>query len=166
MSVTPTFPPPPQGYRPNVGLLLFDMRGLVWLGKRRGFNGQHAWQAPQGGIDRDEDVQAAALRELEEETGIGSDLVSVIGYTEDWISYEFPEEMQRGKYRRNKGQTQIWFALRFLGSDNDVRLNAHKQIEFDAWRWERLEALASLVVPFKRKVYEQVALKFAHLAAG
>jgi putative (di)nucleoside polyphosphate hydrolase len=161
-----TFPPPPEGYRPNVGLLLFDMRGLVWLGKRRGFNGQHAWQAPQGGIDRDEDVQAAALRELEEETGIGTHLVSVIGSTDEWLSYEFPEEMQRGKYRRNKGQTQIWFALRFLGSDSDVRLNAHKQIEFDAWRWERLEALASLVVPFKRKVYEEVAKKFAHLAAA
>lgn len=166
MTASPVFPPPPKGYRPNVGLLLFDMRGLVWLGKRRGFNGQHAWQAPQGGIDRDEDVQAAALRELEEETGIGTDLVSVIGHTADWLSYDFPEEMQRGRYRRNKGQTQIWFALRFLGSDNDVRLNAHKQIEFDAWRWERLETLASLVVPFKRKVYEQVAKEFAHLAAA
>lgn len=160
------FPAPPQGYRPNVGILLFDMRGLVWIGKRRGFQGQYAWQAPQGGIDRHEDVQVAALRELEEETGISSDLVSVIGHTQDWLSYEFPEEMLRGKNRRNIGQTQIWFALRFLGSDRDVRLNAHKQIEFDAWRWERLEALAQLVVPFKRKVYEQVALKFAHLAAA
>jgi putative (di)nucleoside polyphosphate hydrolase len=74
--------------------------------------------------------------------------------------------MLRGKNRRNIGQTQIWFALRYLGSDKDVRLDAHRQIEFDAWRWERLEALAELVVPFKRKVYEEVARTFAHLAAG
>ncbi|MEN9855091.1 MAG: hypothetical protein RL186_34 [Pseudomonadota bacterium] len=159
------FPEPPAGYRPNVGILLFDMRGLVWLGKRRGFNGQYAWQAPQGGIDRNEDVEAAALRELEEETGIGRDLVAVIDHTDDWLSYDFPEEMQRGRNRRNRGQTQIWYALRFLGSDIDVKLNAHKQIEFDAWRWERLESLVDLVVPFKRDVYQHIAKRFAHLAA-
>ncbi|GIU66814.1 RNA pyrophosphohydrolase [Candidatus Phycosocius spiralis] len=160
------FPQPPQGYRPNVGLLLFDMRGLVWIGKRRGFNGQYAWQAPQGGIDRHEDVQAAALRELGEETGIGPSLVSVIGHTNHWLTYDFPAEMQRGKMRLNKGQAQIWYAFRFLGSDRDVKLNAHKHIEFDAWRWERLEALPELVVPFKRHVYSQVAQEFAHLAAA
>lgn len=166
MTQATIFPEPPAGYRPNVGLLVFDMRGLVWIGKRRGFQGQYAWQAPQGGIDRHEDVHVAALRELEEETGISSELVSIIGHTDTWLSYEFPEEMLRGKNRRNIGQTQIWFAFRFLGSDKDVRLNAHKHIEFDAWRWERLEALAQLVVPFKRKVYEEVARQFAHLAAA
>ena len=166
MTLTPVFPAPPSGYRPNVGLLLFDMRGLVWVGKRRGFNGQHAWQAPQGGIDRHEDVGAAALRELEEETGIGAALGSVIGHTHDWLTYDFPAEMQTGKYRKNRGQAQIWYALRFLGSDNDVRLDQHRQIEFDAWRWEHLERLPDLVVPFKRDVYVKVVAAFAHLAAS
>jgi putative (di)nucleoside polyphosphate hydrolase len=156
--------PAPAGYRPNVGLIVFNQAGLAWIGKRRGFKGHYAWQAPQGGIDQGEDIEAAALRELEEETGLGKDLVTLLDHTDDWLTYDFPAEMQRGKSRRNHGQAQIWFAFRFNGDDKDVRLDAHQQIEFDAWRWERLENLPNLVIPFKRQVYEAMVKAFSHKA--
>ena len=36
--------------------------------------------------------------------------------------------------------------------------------EFVEWRWEPMRNLPDLVIPFKRKVYEDVVAAFAHLA--
>ena len=157
-------PAPPPGYRPNVGLAVFNRAGLVWIGRRRGARLPFAWQAPQGGIDRGEDVEAAALRELEEETGIRPNLVEILEYTTDWLTYDFTPDMLRGRSNRHRGQAQIWFALRFLGRDSDVRIDLHPPIEFDSWRWEQLDALPDLIVPFKRKVYETIVSRFARHA--
>ena len=56
-------------YRQNVGLMVLNEAGDVFVGQRKD-NNVAAWQMPQGGIDEGEDAQVAALRELEEETGI------------------------------------------------------------------------------------------------
>jgi 8-oxo-dGTP pyrophosphatase MutT (NUDIX family) len=67
-----------------------------------------------------------------------------------------------GRYR---GQKQRWFALRFTGTDADIRLDADDHPEFDAWRWVRLAEIPSLIVPFKRPIYEVLARDFARFAA-
>ena len=151
-------------YRPNVGIVLFNPEGLVWLGRRAHAGGPYVWQFPQGGVDEGEDLFVAALRELEEETGVTS--AQYLARTEGWITYEFPADYAGSKAARGwKGQKQAWFALRFDGADAEIRLDAHHEPEFDAWRWGRLDEAPQLVVPFKRAAYDQVAAQFAQFAA-
>ncbi len=123
-----------------------------------------AWQMPQGGIDDGEDPLATAFRELEEE--IGTAHAELIAESRDWLTYDLPPELVgkvwKGRYR---GQKQKWFAMRFLGTDADINLDtAHP--EFNAWRWERLERLPEIIVPFKRRLYEEIVAEFAPVLAA
>lgn len=158
-------------YRPCVGIMLINPVGLVWTGKR--INGPehvdatHAWQMPQGGIDKGEDPLAAAKRELFEETSVTS--ATLLGEAPEWYAYDLPAPVAgkawKGKYR---GQTQKWFAFRFEGADSEIDVvnlpHGHKA-EFSAWRWEKAENLPELIIPFKRGVYEQVVEAFRHLTS-
>ena len=158
-------------YRPCAGLMVLNRAGLAFIGRRTDgpehVDSAHAWQMPQGGIDPGEDPWPAALRELREETNITS--VERLGEIAEWLAYDIPRELVgqawSGKYR---GQTQKWYALRFTGEDREIDI-AHPagghEPEFVEWRWERLEKLPDLVVPFKRQTYERVVAEFAKYAA-
>ena len=151
-------------YRPNVGVVLFDRRGCVWLGRRANTKGPYNWQFPQGGVDDGEDLEEAARRELLEETGISS--ITLLGRTEGWLTYDFPPGWTGSKAQKGwKGQKQVWFAYRFLGQDDEVQLDLHAPPEFDAWRWARLDEAPGLVIPFKRATYDHVVQAFAPHAA-
>lgn len=157
----------PRQYRSNVGLALFHRNGLVLLGKRAGSEGPYQWQMPQGGLDRGETPLEGALREMEEEIGVGPGLVELLEATTDWLYYEFPMDVrtklqQRGRY---KGQKQKWFAFRFKGRDADVKLDAHTP-EFIDWRWAPLAQAPALVIPFKRPTYQEVARRFEKYSVG
>ena len=153
-------------HRPNVGVVLFNQAGQVWFGRRAGLTSGHAWQFPQGGVDKGEDIEAAARRELEEETGVVS--ADLIGRTEGWIVYDFPEPLMaqhRAEGRKPfAGQKQVWFAFRFTGHETEIRLDQHDEVEFDAWRWGDLAEACDLIVPFKRAAYEQVVAAFSKYA--
>ncbi len=149
----------PTAYRPGVGIMLVKGPGLVFVGQR--FDSMvEAWQMPQGGIDPGEEPYTAALRELEEETGVLPHLVEHIAETADWLTYDLPPELVgvlwKGRYR---GQRQKWYAVRFLGTDEDVNLEAHAHnghAEFRTWKWATLDRLADLIVPFKRDLYAEL----------
>jgi len=149
----------PELYRPNVGLAVFSKMGHVFIGRRVNSRGAFQWQMPQGGIDAGETPAEAAMRELEEEIGVSGKLVSILEETKDWIYYDFPPDLKKRLGGPYVGQRQKWFALRFNGSDSDVRLDLHTP-EFDAWRWAPLGETPPMVIPFKRPVYEAVATSF------
>ncbi|NHB76513.1 RNA pyrophosphohydrolase [Rhodobacter calidifons] len=154
-------------YRPCVGVVLIDARGLVFAGQRIDSppGAAPAWQMPQGGIDDGEKPREAAYRELWEETGVTRDKVEFVAKTHGWVTYDLPPELLGkvwgGKYR---GQRQKWFLFRFLGKDSDIRI-ATEHPEFSAWRWITADELLDSIVPFKRAVYEEVVRSFrAYLA--
>ena len=148
-------------YRLGVGILLLNPDGLAFVGRRIDQTAE-AWQLPQGGIDADEDPRAAAFRELHEETGITA--AELIAESRDWLAYDLPADIVPKVWRgRFRGQKQKWYALRFTGRDADIDLNMHEP-EFDIWRWAPMAELPSLIVPFKRPLYEQVVAEFGHLA--
>ena len=157
-------------YRPCVGLMVLNRDGLIWLGRRSDAKSKIEngtwWQMPQGGIDKGEDPEPAARRELWEETGMQT--VSLLAEAPDWINYDLPPELVgialKGKYR---GQTQKWFAYRFEGDESEIAINPPPGghiAEFDRWEWKPMTDLPKLIVPFKRHVYESVVHCFSHLA--
>ncbi|WP_319637422.1 RNA pyrophosphohydrolase [Pacificispira spongiicola] len=165
MSITDSVDPyrdDPRPYRPCVGLMVFNKDGLVFVGNRIDVPGDH-WQMPQGGIDPGETPEQAAWRELREE--VGTDKAEILGESRTWYPYDLPPGLSRriwkGKYR---GQTQRWFALRFLGQDTEIDLTLH-QPEFSEWRWVSLTDLPDMIVPFKRPIYERVIEEFSDLVS-
>jgi putative (di)nucleoside polyphosphate hydrolase len=147
-------------YRPNVGILLLNRANRAFVARRIDTPGE-AWQMPQGGIDEGEEPHRAALRELEEEIGTGN--AEIIAETKGWLHYDLPAEivgrMWGGRYR---GQRQKWFAMRFLGRDEEINL-ATGHPEFSDWRWVSPDELPALIVPFKRPLYVALVEEFRYL---
>jgi putative (di)nucleoside polyphosphate hydrolase len=151
-------------YRPCAGIMLVNGGGRVFVGQRIDPSAHGFWQMPQGGIDPGEDIEAAALRELHEETGIAASLVDLVHRTASPLRYDLPPELigkvWKGKYR---GQEQHWFLARFFGDDSHIDLEAHEHAEFSEYRWVEPERLPDLIVPFKRAVYAALLEEFVPL---
>lgn len=150
-------------YRHGVGIMLLNTAGEVFVAKRIDTVAE-AWQMPQGGIDAGELPQAAALRELEEETGVEAAYVTVLAESAEWYTYDLPDDLVpviwKGKYR---GQKQKWFALRLEGDDARINITAHAHPEFSEWRWIPLQQLPEVIVPFKRALYAALVAEFRGL---
>jgi putative (di)nucleoside polyphosphate hydrolase len=150
-----------DGYRPNVGIVLLNADGQLFWARRVNRDG---WQFPQGGMRSDETPLEAMYRELEEETGLAPHHVEVIGATRGWLRYRLPSRYVRHhQHPTCIGQKQVWFLLRLVGSEQELRLDACEKPEFDHWRWVDFWYPAAHVVNFKRQVYERALRHFAPL---
>ncbi|WP_417621863.1 RNA pyrophosphohydrolase [Parasphingorhabdus sp.] len=153
-------------YRPCAGIMLANREGQIFVGQRLDAaksNYPDAWQMPQGGIDKGEDAETAALRELREETGVVPDHVHIIGRSQEDYLYDLPEELLgkiwKGKYR---GQRQSWFLMRFTGQDQHINIQTDHP-EFSDWKWADPEVLPEMIVPFKRDLYRALLKEFGPL---
>ena len=141
----------PDGFRPNVGIVLARQDGRVFWARRAG---QDGWQFPQGGMNTDETPAEAMYRELAEETGLLPEHVRMLGSTPGWLRYRLPRRYRR---RHQKplcvGQKQVWFLLELIAGEQCIRLDHTDSPEFDAYRWVDFWYPAQHVIPFKRRVY-------------
>jgi len=149
-------------YRPGVGIMLVNPERRVWVGQRLDST-LEAWQMPQGGLDPGETPLEGAFRELEEETGIRRELIEIVAQAKDELTYELPEDLIGKVWKKPwRGQRQTWFLARFLGEDADVNI-ATPEPEFRAWKWAEPSELPALIVPFKKKLYEDLLAAFTDL---
>lgn len=148
-----------DGFRANVGIVLINQHNKIFLGRRIG--GHDAWQLPQGGIMPKEPLEQALFRELDEEVGISSDLVSIDSQIKHWIYYRLPQQYIRHHVMPLCiGQKQKWFLLRYLGDDASINVTKHQPHEFDDWAWVDFWEPLKRVVDFKRHVYQEVLKNF------
>ncbi len=140
-----------DGYRANVGIMLSNDSGQLLWARRLG---QDGWQFPQGGIQKNETPQQALFRELKEEVGLEASCVEVISSTNSWLRYDLPKNLQRpGSNPVCIGQKQIWFLLKLIVDESEIKLNCSDKPEFDRWCWIQPQHAADQVIDFKRKVY-------------
>lgn len=143
----------PEGYRPNVGIILTNKHNQVFWAQRVR---QDSWQFPQGGIRHSETPEQAMYRELREEIGLKPDDVEILGSTSDWLRYRLPEKfLRKGNKPLCIGQKQIWFLLRLTGSEDAVRFDCCETAEFENWRWVDYWLPVKDVIFFKKKVYKR-----------
>ena len=142
--------------RIGVGIILLNKDNKVFVAKRLD-NPHNYWQMPQGGVDGNEKFLDAALRELEEETGVKN--VDLIKEIEGYQTYFLPENLLgiiwKGKY---KGQKQKWFLMKFTGDEKEIDINT-KNPEFLDWKWIDLDQITEVVVDFKLHVYKELQEK-------
>ena len=141
-------------FRAGVGAVIMNRKGQVLAFERRDTPG--AWQLPQGGLKLGESVERALYREVREETGLLRRHLRKTFEAPFWIGYEFPPGAGT---KKGRGQVHKWFFLTFIGDESAIDLS--RCIEFTAWRWCSLQALAKSVPPFRRGVY----LELVRLAA-
>ncbi len=149
-------------YRLGTGIVVFNVGGKVLMGERRDFPG--SWQFPQGGLDAGEEPWAGAQRELYEGVGIKADKIEFLAESTDWLSYDFPPDIKGHPVYRHIGQKQKWFAVRFLGTEADIKLDAHHAPEFARTEWKDLRDAPDLIVAFKKDLYRQLVQEFSIFA--
>lgn len=148
-----------RSYRPNVAALIFNHKGQIFTALRHDLAKAGIWSFPQGGIDPSEDPKKALKRELLEE--IGTNNIQILAEYPEWIPYDFPPNSINNPLKRKyKGQTQKWFAVRFLGKDSEINLDNHHEKEFDEWKWIALSELTTVNMGFKRDLYLKIAKYF------
>ncbi len=148
-----------DGFRANVGIVIFNQKQQVFFAKRRY---QSGWQFPQGGIQLGESPKKAMFRELLEETGLDKKSVEVIYVSDHWYDYRIPKKSIRKATNGTTviGQRQKWFLLKLKDQSTSIVLNSSSEQEFDSWKWIAPDLSIKQVIGFKQDVYKKVISEF------
>jgi len=155
-------------YRRNVGIVLVNDQGRIWVGdtilsKTSTLHQTYHYQMPQGGIEAGESPLDAVFRELYEETGLSPKDVKVMKESAHWYRYDFPAWLLELKPQRYKGQRQKWFLLRFTGQESAFKLDVENPHEFSDYAWFKAQKVVESIIPFKTKIYKKVLKEFGLL---
>lgn len=137
-------------FRANVVAIVVNEADEVMAFERTDLPGQ--WQLPQGGIDDGESPVAAAWRELEEETGLSPNNVSLVGEYDEWTAYEWPSGPRKNG---RMGQVQRWFTFHVV---SDSVVPEPDGVEFSDWKWVERQWLVECAVDFRQPSYRRVLL--------
>lgn len=135
-------------FRAGVIAVVRRADGKVLAFERSDLSGE--WQLPQGGLERGETHEAAAWRELAEETGLGPDDVRLVDEYDGFTVYTWPAAMQRNG---RLGQVHRWFFFEPIRESITPRPDGS---EFTAWTWVAPDELIDRVVDFRKPPYRQV----------
>lgn len=140
-------------YRPNVAAILRRADGCILVAERRDIAG--AWQFPQGGVDRGENLLQALKREIREELGLLPEHYE-IGEMHGPYRYVFPGT--RSKWGC-QGQEQHYFLLHTHPESQPTIDVPHP--EFRSLQWiQPPDFQLSWLPEMKKDVYRQVFRDF------
>lgn len=148
----------PDGYRPNVGIVL--MRGTAACSGHAACAGMGFWQFPQGGMNTDDAGGSHVLNCRRDR--LLPEHVEVLGSTPGWLRYRlpssYPPQRTPGVHRPETGLV----LLRLVGDEAAVQLDSTDEPEFDHLGAGSISGIrVEHVVMFKRGVY---ARALRHLA--
>jgi putative (di)nucleoside polyphosphate hydrolase len=151
-------------YRPCVAMMVVDDHKKILVCKRKNWGTddkfEKDWQVPQGGIESNETTEQAMRRELLEE--IGTNQVKILSESSSWYYYDFPKYLEKSPITvKYKGQKQRWFLLKLDGDSSLIDLNTTEPAEFTEFRWVNYQELQTLVVDFKKEVYQKALDEFS-----
>jgi putative (di)nucleoside polyphosphate hydrolase len=121
-------------YRNNVCCVVFSGKEFLLL-QDKGWP-INWWKFPQGGINTDETLEQATIRELQEETG--SCDFKIIGISKNYNIYDWNDKSVRLAGYRWRGQNQRYILVEYFGEKNNICLDIN---ETQAYKWVTLENL-------------------------
>ena len=146
--------------RPNVAIIIFNQKKEILVCKRnpKDFNvdivantdmekRQNYWQFPQGGIDGNETIVEAALREANEETGIVNlQFIKISKKTNSYLWGNGLRKFEKNKKFQNKGQVQHIAYFKFTGNQDKIKFYNN---EFVNHKWVIAKDLDKIVTKEK-----------------
>lgn len=118
-----------------------DVRQVVLI-SRRSATGELQWTLPKGGLEEGEDLAAAALREVREETGFAGKIVDALGVIDYWFVWR-PDEVRYHKFVH-------YFLMRVVGTAPSPRDDEAEDVEWFTFD----DAIRRLTHPNERALLE------------